>query len=642
MSSTTFVDGVTKVEASWLNDVDKVAYSCVTPSQYGVVGDGVVNDTISMQNAFNAAAGKILVLGHQKVYSISSLTIPDGVTLIANGSSFRRLAAASSYAITVGAKFTADTLALTSPGSSVDCGVKFTGNDVELDNLLVASDAVDSLFGVRVEGASKLLNVRIGLIKTTNYRSAVQTFNIGTGCKFGTVDMVRYVTGLYLRDVQNSEYGTVRASVISTLATGGPGNNGLLLESTIADQSLSNVNFGHVDVMNAGEHGVRLGGGLVIDNVHFDSIHTRDTGAAGAGATGGAGFKVLGLGTGVNVKYHTNITVGTLVIEDCSTTGTGIGNFAALQVYNCKGVSIDTIHIRKRDGAFSCHHGLSIGNTRGLTIGKVLADDCKQHGLRFVRVNTTGSLDQEYCENINIDGHLHVDGVGSPVVLYDVGTTIYKNNKLNVLCKGGSAAIRAETQTAPGDFEAQNITCVYVEPGNITAAPPLQLPNGAGKFTVDFTGLWYGSYGATTGSGSIYRDPYSTLEPIRFRINDSWVFPDVASGVWAPVLTNTLNLDSSSVNSGFAHWSRVGNVVSVGGSLLVDPTAAGAFTLEMTLPVPSNFTAFAQAGGTFIASDATMPGSISANATTDKLVFNGNASVTSARNIAFNATYRIL
>lgn len=69
-----------------------------------------------------------------------------------------------------------------------------------------------------------------------------------------------------------------------------------------------------------------------------------------------------------------------------------------------------------------------------------------------------------------------------------------------------------------------------------------------------------------------------------------------SSGTYTPTLTNTTNISSStaSVNQ----WMRVGNVVTVSGRVIIDPTATGLIQLGMSIPVASDFTVVEQVGGT--------------------------------------------
>lgn len=76
-----------------------------------------------------------------------------------------------------------------------------------------------------------------------------------------------------------------------------------------------------------------------------------------------------------------------------------------------------------------------------------------------------------------------------------------------------------------------------------------------------------------------------------------------AAGTYTPTLSNTTNVASSAVNGTF-QYLRLGSIVTVAGSVQVDPTAAAATVLKISLPIASNFTTSYQANG-----NATNPGS---------------------------------
>lgn len=59
-----------------------------------------------------------------------------------------------------------------------------------------------------------------------------------------------------------------------------------------------------------------------------------------------------------------------------------------------------------------------------------------------------------------------------------------------------------------------------------------------------------------------------------------------ASGVYTPILTNTLNLDASTAYQ--CQYLRVGDVVTVSGRVDIDPTASAQFRLGISLPIPSD------------------------------------------------------
>lgn len=80
---------------------------------------------------------------------------------------------------------------------------------------------------------------------------------------------------------------------------------------------------------------------------------------------------------------------------------------------------------------------------------------------------------------------------------------------------------------------------------------------------------------------------------------------NVFSGTYTPTLTNGTNVAASS--TGVMAYTRVGNVVSVSGQIMIDPTVAATVT-ELTMSLPAtvgNFASTSQAGGSFCTTLAT-------------------------------------
>jgi hypothetical protein len=72
----------------------------------------------------------------------------------------------------------------------------------------------------------------------------------------------------------------------------------------------------------------------------------------------------------------------------------------------------------------------------------------------------------------------------------------------------------------------------------------------------------------------------------------------IASSTWTPTLTNTTNLDASTAYQG--QYIRFGNTVTCSGKVDVDPTAAAATVLGISLPIVSNFGATEDCAGTAV------------------------------------------
>lgn len=70
---------------------------------------------------------------------------------------------------------------------------------------------------------------------------------------------------------------------------------------------------------------------------------------------------------------------------------------------------------------------------------------------------------------------------------------------------------------------------------------------------------------------------------------------NIASGTWTPTGTALVNLDS--VTPGAGQYIRVGDVVTVGIQVLINPTASGPVAFALSTPVTTAFTSSGEASG---------------------------------------------
>lgn len=115
----------------------------------------------------------------------------------------------------------------------------------------------------------------------------------------------------------------------------------------------------------------------------------------------------------------------------------------------------------------------------------------------------------------------------------------------------------------------------------------------------------------------------------------------VTNGTYTPTLTNVTNLDTSAAN--LCTYIRVGTAVTVSGRVDLDPTAAGAVELGISLPIASNFTDNKQcAGVAFSNAVAGQGAAILSDLTNDRASLQFVAVDTSNRVMMFVFQYQVL
>lgn len=117
-----------------------------------------------------------------------------------------------------------------------------------------------------------------------------------------------------------------------------------------------------------------------------------------------------------------------------------------------------------------------------------------------------------------------------------------------------------------------------------------------------------------------------------------WQF--IKSDSYTPTLTDVTNLDSSTAAE--CSYVRIGDTVIVGFRAAVNPTAAAATELGVSLPIPSNFANARECAGSFSAAVSTECGLIDADVTNNRATVRWIAVTTSDHNISGTFMYRII
>jgi hypothetical protein len=117
----------------------------------------------------------------------------------------------------------------------------------------------------------------------------------------------------------------------------------------------------------------------------------------------------------------------------------------------------------------------------------------------------------------------------------------------------------------------------------------------------------------------------------------------LVGSTYSPTASSTVNLDSTPTPN-TSQYMRVGNVVTVSGSVPVNATAAANTQFEMTLPVSSNLTGanqLAGSGSVFGGTSANDSVRIQGQTTNDRAVFNWHATSTGSTDLYFTFTYLV-
>lgn len=121
-----------------------------------------------------------------------------------------------------------------------------------------------------------------------------------------------------------------------------------------------------------------------------------------------------------------------------------------------------------------------------------------------------------------------------------------------------------------------------------------------------------------------------------------WSASELETGEYTPTITHDTNIAASTPNQ--CMYTRIGDIVTVSGSVSITATVNGAINFNMTLPIASNLTSYIQAAGSG-RSYTNVPGdtiAINGDATNDEVDCIGNANSTAAQIYMFTYQYQIV
>jgi len=262
--------------------------------------------------------------------------------------------------------------------------------------------------------------------------------------------------------------------------------------------------------------------------------------------------------------------------------------------------------------------------------GKLNVSNAGAAGFEFFTNNPSGGVGT-YIQSFNRSAGAYVE-----THFYAASHTFRTNASATsmVLASTGVISLGA----APGSESlratpvASSVNYVDASGAVTTAAPSLAAAGSDTNINLSLSAKGTGTVSATSGL-SIARTAVTAPAA-----SDGNVF----SGTYTPSLTNTTNIASSTAAA--CQYMRVGNVVTVSGQVTIDPTAAGACNMKMTLPIASTFSSGRQASGTFatVTSGQSDQGSIIGDTAGAQFEFRFTAVNVASSIYAFHVTYQII
>lgn len=211
-----------------------------------------------------------------------------------------------------------------------------------------------------------------------------------------------------------------------------------------------------------------------------------------------------------------------------------------------------------------------------------------------------------------------------------VGSTSSPGERLHVYSSTNTTAIRVESSAG---------NCYVVNRGALSQMELLNAMNGPLAFFTNNT-EWL----VITADGRLYgKALHNNAGAVTGTTNQY-----IASGTYTPTITGVANVDSST--AAVCQWLRVGNVVTVSGTLAFDATAANTATrIGVSLPIASGFTNVRDCAGTGAYDAPAIDNtkflySVKADTTNDRADFFGpsNSDAASSYSVFFQFTYLIL
>lgn len=376
----------------------------ITEAHFGVTGDGVTDDSTLLQ-AFVTACGDrkgAISDGTLDFRITSGLTIPNGASIDFNGStiSIEYTPSASTVSISGGTGLNIRNLEIFVPTTFVVDRPINIGANSDVHNIKITSTDQQNNRDNTQDAALRVTGDDTSV-------SGVHIENFDNGISVRSYDNVRidhvyiqsYVRAVYFDDGDYCSLNHVIANTASANAAADPGHQGLLA----SDMRYSG--FHDLQLHDAGEHAIRVGGDTEIRSLSFSNISVARPGQCG--------FKIAG-----SVRAQ-DITITGLNVVDCSFGGASSTNEDGFRCELAEHVTLTGFSCTKQANAGTgSYDGIYLEDCTDVTIVSPTIAYASNHGINITDNGSAVAMERIYITSPQIFSTASGDAVQ-----IDVNTT---------------------------------------------------------------------------------------------------------------------------------------------------------------------------------------------------------------------------